>query len=124
MTQISDHSQFLILKNANIPQHKLAVFKSDYSRYNEGNFISDLNEIEFNYLDINKNYDQFLKDINLLIEKHVPTKQCRKKESKLKGKPWIDYRIQKMMKIRDRSLRKLKKKRSAGNIALYKKFGN
>ena len=62
LTQISDHlPQFLILKYANIPQHTLTVFKSDYSRYNEGNFIS---EIECNYLndnsDINKNYDKFL----------------------------------------------------------------
>ena len=115
LTQISDHlPQFLILKNATIPQHKLTVFKSDYSRYNEGNFISDFNEIEFNYLndnsDINKNYDQFLKDINLLVEEHVPTKYCSKTESKLKEKPWIDYRVQKMMKIRDRILRKLKRK--------------
>ena len=74
--------------------------------------------------DINNNYDQFLKDITLLVEKHVPTKQCSKKESKLKGKPWINYRVQKMMKIRDRILRKLKKKRSVSNIALYKKFKN
>ena len=129
LTQISDHlPQFLILKNANIPHHKLAVLKSDYSRYNEGNFVSDFNETEFSYLngssDINNNYDQFLKDITLLVEKHVPTKQCSKKESKLKGKPWINYRVQKMMKIRDRILRKLKRKRSASNIALYKKFRN
>ena len=74
--------------------------------------------------DIDNNYNQFLKDITLLVEQHVPTKQCSKKESKLKGKPWITYRIQKMMKIRDRILRKLKKKRSATNIALYKKFRN
>ena len=116
LTRIADHlPQFLILKNANIPQHKLAVFKSDYSRHNEGNFTSDFNEIEVNYLnnnlDINKKYDQFLKDITLLVEEHVPTKQCSKKESKLKGKPWIDYRVQKMVKIRKRILRKLKKEK-------------
>ena len=129
LTQISDDlPQFLILKNVNIPQHKLAVLKSDYSRYNEGNFCSDFNEIEFSYLngslDINNNYDQFLKDITLLVEKHVPTKQCSKKESKLKGKSWINYRVQNMMKILDRILRKLKKKRFASNIALYEKFRN
>ena len=81
LTRISDHlPQFLILRNANIPHHKLAVSKSDYSRYNEGNFVSDFNEIEFSYLngnsDINNNYDLFLKDITLLVEKHMPTKQC------------------------------------------------
>lgn len=127
LTQISDHlPQFLILKNANTPQNKLTVFKSDYSNYNEGNFVDDFNQIEFNYLndgsDIDNNYNQFLKDITLLVEQHVPITQCSKKESKLKGKPWITYRIQKMMKIRDGILRKLKKKRSATNIALYKRF--
>ena len=46
LTQISDHlPQILILKNANIPQHNLVVFISDYSRDNEGNFVSDFNEI-------------------------------------------------------------------------------
>ena len=64
----------------------------------------------------------FPKDIILLVEKHVPTKQCSKTESKLKGKPWINYRVQKMKAIRDRILRKLKKKRSANNMTLYKKF--
>ena len=37
LTQISDHlPQVLILKNADIPQLKVAVFNSDYSRNNEG----------------------------------------------------------------------------------------
>ena len=47
-------------------------------------------EIEFNYLndnsDINKIYDQSIKDISLLLEKHVPTKQCSKKRIKIKRK--------------------------------------
>ena len=70
--------------------------------------------MEFSYLndssDNISNYDQFLKDITLLVEQDVPTKQCSKKESKLKGKPWINYRNQKMMRIRGRISRKLRKK--------------
>ena len=114
LTQISDHlPQFLIQKNANTLQYKVTVFKSDYSNYTEGNFVDDFSQIEFNYLndnlDIDNNYNQFLKDIILLVEQHVPTKQCSKTESKLKGKPWITYRIQKMMKICD--LEKIEKEK-------------
>ena len=79
LTQILDHlPQFLILKNANIAQNKLAVSKSDYSNYNEENFAHDFNQIEFNYLndslDTNNKYNQRLKDITSLVEHHVPPK--------------------------------------------------
>ena len=43
---------------------------------------------------------------------------------KLKDKPWINNKIQKMMRIRDRILLKLKKKTTNDNLTLYKKFRN
>ena len=43
---------------------------------------------------------------------------------KLKDKPWINSRIQKMIRIRDRVLLKLKNKASDDNRNLYKKFRN
>ena len=39
-------------------------------------------------------------------------------------KPWITYRIQRMIKFRDKFLRRMKKKRSTSTVALYKKFRN
>ena len=92
LTQISDHlPQFLVLQNVNITQNKIAVFKSDYSNFNEVNFFHDFNKIDFGYLNegsnIDNNYDRFLKDIMSLVEQHVPTKKCSKKESKFKTKP-------------------------------------
>ena len=78
--------QYLLLKNANVLQNKLAVYKSEYTQYGEGNVVSGFNQIEFSYLngslDISSNYDQFLKDINLLVEKDMPTKHRSKVESK------------------------------------------
>ena len=129
MTQISDNlPQFLILLNVNITQNKSTVFKSDYSNFNEINFVHDFNEIDFGYLNevfnIDSNYGQFLKDIVSLVEQHVPTRKCSKRESKFKIKPWITKRIQRMIKICDSILRRMKKKRSTSNITLYKKFRN
>ena len=129
LTQISDHlPQFLILQNVNITQNKSTVFKSDYSNFNEINFVHDFNEIDFGYLNevsnIDSNYGRFLKDIVSLVEQHVPTRKCSKKESKFKIKPWITKRIQRMIKTRDSILRRMKKKRSASNVTLYKKFRN
>ena len=129
MTQISDHlPQFLILQNVNVTQNKTAVFKSDYSNFNQVNFVHDFNQIGFGYLNkssnIDRNYDRFLKDIISLIEQHVPSKKRSKKESKFKTKPWITNRIQTMIKVRDKILRRMKKTRSSSTVALYKKFRN
>ena len=83
-------------------------------------------KIDFGYLNegsnIDSNYCGFLKDIVSLVEQHVPTKKCSKKESKFKTKPWITNRIQMMIKVCDKILRRLKKKRSTPTVGLYKKF--
>ena len=42
----------------------------------------------------------------------------------LKDKPWINNRIEKMMRIRNRILHRLKKQQTPDNIKLYKKFRN
>ena len=123
--QISDHlPQFLILQNINVTQNKTAVLKSDYSSCNEINFVHDFNQINFGYLNdsstIYGNYDRFLTDMMSIIQQHVPTDKCSKKESKFKTKPWITNRIQRMKKVRDKSLRIMKKKQSSSTVALYK----
>ena len=129
LTQISDHfPQFLILKNANMEYNRSVTYKHDYSSFDERSFISDFNKLELSYIDIdtdiNGNYNKFSQDINILVEKHVPVKKCTKKESKIKAKPWINSRIQKMMRIRDDMFRKMKRNRSDSNLQLYRKFRN
>ena len=65
-----------------------------------------------------------MKDLNTLTNKHAPIKKLSRKEKKLKDKPWINKRILKMMRIRDRILQKLKKQQNPDNLNLYKKFRN
>jgi len=91
-------------------------------------FLEDFNCMEFSYTDnstdIENNYNKICQEIKLLIERHVPLKECSRKELKFKLKPWISYRIQRMMEIRDRLLRKTKKDISRNNCEVYKIFRN
>ena len=114
LTHISDHfPQFLILETTNISHKRQELLKRDYSSFNENCFLNDFTILDLNYLrddnDINYIYNKFLEDITNLVDKHVPLIRCTNRESKLKTKPLINHRIQKMMKVRDRLLRKRKK---------------
>ena len=129
LTHISDHfPQFLIVDNTNISYKELEILKSDYSSFNEKNFLNDFIKMDLNYIynatDVDYAYNKFLDDVTSLVEKHVPTRIYTKKELKLKSKPWINRRIQKMMRIRDQLLRKMKKNRCEDTIKLYKSFRN
>ena len=115
--QISDHfPQFLILKNTQVSHNKPESYKYDYSRFKEDNFLDDFNQIDFTYLDnsdldVNNKFDRFLKDLDTLTKQHAPIVRRSRKEMKLKDKPWINHRIQKMMTIRDKILQKMKSSR-------------
>ena len=105
-THISDHfPQFLVLKNAKIPHLQTRSLKYDYSSLSERNFLEDFNKLNLNYTndasDIDTNYDKFLSDLTLLVNKHAPSRLITKRELEFKSKPWISYRIQKMIKLRD-----------------------
>ena len=65
-----------------------------------------------------------MKDLNTLTNEHATIKKLSRKEIKLRDKPWINNRILKMMRIRDRVLKKLKKKATDDNLKLCKKFRN
>ena len=128
--QITDHfPQFFILKNTQISHNKSESLKYDYSKFKESEFREDFNKIDFDYLensgmDVDNKFGRFLKDLTSLTNKHAPMKKRSRKEMKLKDKPWINSKILKMMRIRDRILQKLKKKQTDDNIKLYKKFRN
>ena len=41
-----------------------------------------------------------------LVSKYIPNKKCSKRELRYRSRPWISSRIKKVMKIRDRLLKK------------------
>ena len=128
--QITDHfPQFMVLKNSHVTYSKSELFIYDYSRFKKDAFIEDFNQIDVSYLEnshlnVNNKCSRFLKDLNSLICKHAPSRKRSRKEMELKDKPWINNRILKMMRIRDRILQKLKKRQTPDNLQLYKKFRN
>ena len=102
--------------------------KYDYSSFNERNFLEDFSKISFGYIndsvDIDTNYNRFLSDLTSLVNKHIPSRMITRGELKFKLKPWISYKIQKIIKIRDRFLRKFNQDKSENNLVVYRKFRN
>ena len=130
MTQISDHfPQFLIVKHAGISNQNVSYFQHDFSSLNEENLQNDFANLDLNYLtdnalDVNAKFNRFLSSLDELVKAHAPLKKLSKKDIKFRNKPWISGKIQKMMRIRDNLLRKIRKNNSQSLADLYKKFRN
>ena len=75
-------------------------------------------------LNINVKFDIFYDKVHSTVIHHAPMKKVNKKQLKLRSKPWITLHIQKLIKHRDKLLRKLKKSHSISTEELYRKFRN
>ena len=54
---------------------------------------------------MNTKFDRFFGELNsFLTHKHAPIKKRSRNELKLKEKPWINSKIQKIVRIRDKIL--------------------
>ena len=130
LSMISDHlPQFAILSD-NAPDYKTSsYFAYDYTGFDEARFLADYNNIENSFLsdstmDLDQNFDTFLLRLHSLIDTDCPKKKLNRKALKLRNKPWISLRIQKMMKIRDNLFHQFKSAKSADDFMLYKQFRN
>ena len=130
MTQITDHfPQFLIVKHAGITYKNLSYFQHDFSHFNEENLLNDFANLDISYLndsasDVNSKFNRLLSSLDELVKTHAPLRKLTKKDTKFRNKPWINGKIQKMMRIRDQILKKLKKNNNQALINLNKKFRN
>ena len=73
---------------------------------------------------LNTKFDLFYQNISSHVDQHAPTTKMNKKDLKLHEKPWITFKIQKLIKYCDRLLWKLNKNYSQNGEYLYKKFRN
>ena len=73
------------------------------------NFLHDSNR------SLNSKFDVFYQNVSSYVDNHVPLRKMNKKEIKFHSKPWINPRIQKFIKYRDKLLYRLKKKFSHQN---------
>ena len=114
LSMISEHlPQFAILKY-NAPEFKnTSYFAHDYRKFDEASSLSEYSELDISYLnddstDLNIKVDTFFLNLDNLIKKHCPKKKLNMKMLKLRNKPWINFKIQKMMKIRDKLFKQVK----------------
>ena len=69
---------------------------------------------------MNTNY--FYKKTNEFISLHVPKKKVTKNGLKLRSKPWVNTRIQKLVHYRDKLFANMNRNSTPSNRYLYKKF--
>ena len=130
LTHITNHfPQFLIIKYAGISYKNLSYYQHDFSQLNAENLLNDLRDLDFAFLDdnlsnVDSKFNRLLSILDELIKSHVPLKKLSKSDIKFRNKPWINSKIQKMMRIRDRLLGKFRKNNDESLKDLYKKFRN
>ena len=73
------------------------------------NLLKNLDFLEDKNLSLNTKFDLFYQNVSSNVDQHAPTTKVNKKDLKLHEKPWITFKIRKLIKYRDRLLRKLNK---------------
>ena len=80
----------------------------------------DFEVLNANSHTVNHKFNNFLGNLNQLVSKHCPKKKLNKKALKLRNKPWINSKIQHMMKIRDKLFHQFKETESPQVFSSYK----
>ena len=110
LIQFADHfSQFISVKKEINKIKPTAVYKRDYSNFDEGSFIDDVriqNWSVRNTNDTNSKFNDFLWRTEGCIDRHAPLKKLNKKQLKKLAKPWINNYLLKMISHRERLLHK------------------
>ena len=107
LTLITDHFPLFIILKMSINYKSCSYFQHDYSNFDEQKLIDDVSQpVTFSDPDINVNgmFDEFHDNLAAHVERHAPQKHL-----KLQSKPWINDKIQKLIKYRDRLSRKFKR---------------
>ena len=109
---ISDHFQQILIVDRTCPDYKSCSFaKRDFSHFDENKFINDYSALDLRFLNddnvsVDDKFTSFYEGVSSLVDKHVPSKKMTRKEIKLQSKPWINFKIAKLIKYRDRLKRR------------------
>ena len=129
LISFADHfTQFISIKKK---VHKLkpkAVYKRDYSLFNENLFIDDLSIQNWNcdnLISTNEKFDDFYWRVEGCVDRHAPLKKLNKKQLNKMSKPWLNNYILKLIRHRDRFHHKKKENPSNQYIKqVYNLFRN
>ena len=120
---ISDHlPQFAFIPSffTNSPSPKSNKYKRNWSNFNKEQFVLDYFEkdwdsiLNLNNNNVNLSFDNFLKHMNDLLDKHAPFKKISKYKLKLKTKPWITTGLEKSIFIKNTLFKKFIKLKNPG----------
>ena len=86
----------------------------DYSNSGKEKFICDFSLTDWPPLidspeQVNNNFDYFYSKVTFCVESHVPKKRVTRRGLKLRSKPWIGSKIQKLMYLRHKLFNKANK---------------
>ena len=99
----------------------------DYTKFSRKKFIHDFSILDWSPTDdlsvsVNDHFDYFLEWTATCIDSHLPKKRITKRNLKLRMKPWINGKIQKLMFNRDKLFKKMIKNPTPENKYLYEKY--
>ena len=104
--------------------------KRDFSNFSEQRFVDGFANKNMDFLNntnisLNSKFDLFYDTVSSYVDNHVPVKKINKKDLKLHSKPWVNPKIQRLIKYCDKLLHKLNRLNFLHNTEyLYKKFRN
>ena len=108
-TDISDHlAQFLITSyQVHSKTKPKKTLKRNFKSFVQDNFKHDLQNVDWEYTldihlhDANHSFEQFLKKINDILDKHAPLKYMSRKQQKNISKTWITKGLLKSINIKN-----------------------
>ena len=122
---ISDHQpQFCTISEFTCDYHNLAHKFNDYSHFDANAFLVDNAECSFSSSDLHSDLNEKFAVFAQPTWASCPQTRLSKIKFKLKSKPWTNQCILKMMKIRDKLLKRFKVTNSTDDLRLFKHFRN
>ena len=105
---LTDHlPNFLIINKFSTLPRNFKLYRRDYSHFNESNFLSDIQSINWHQVlaennDVNSLFSIFYSKLSVIVDNHIPLKQMSKREIKCLSKPWITPAIKKSFIIKNK----------------------
>ena len=96
---LTDHlPNFIILNKFSDLPSVTKLYKRDYSSFSETALVDDISSVDWQFLlqgeaDPSRMFDSFYKELNSIVDKHIPIKQLSRRELKSYSKPWITSAI-------------------------------
>ena len=101
---ISDHlPQVLFIPSmfSDNPATKSNIFERSWKNFNQAEFAMDYFILNPKHGNVNVSMENFVNNMNDLLDKHAPFKKISKYKLKFKTKPWITAALQKSISIKN-----------------------